>query len=126
MRLAGAQRIVAAVAAAALLGSGSAQALYRCGEMMRSCCCEKGDSTAPPPARVQPSDPTCCSVTTAPARHHDATPQATLAQISPSIVSVAFAVSPAPSPDDAASPWRLEQPPSCGPPILRTTCSLLI
>jgi hypothetical protein len=128
MQAAGAQRIVAAMAAIALLGSGSAQALLqRCGvELMKPCCCAKGDRPAPQPTRVQAADPACCSMTTAPARHDDAAPQATLSQGAPAAVSVAFAVLPAPSPDAAASWSGLQLPRSHGPPILRTTCSLLI
>jgi hypothetical protein len=129
MRAAGLQRIVAGMAAAALLGSGGAQALlHRCGAevVMKSCCCEKSERSAPQLPRVQGSDHACCSVTSAPARSNDATPQATLAQSAPVLVSVAFAVLPSAPELAGGSGFGLAQPRSAGPPILRTTCALLI
>ncbi|HZR09017.1 MAG TPA: hypothetical protein VFA79_10575 [Myxococcales bacterium] len=128
MRSAALHRFVAGIAAAALLGSGSAQALlHRCGpEAMKSCCCEKGDPAAQQPARLQASDHACCSVSTAPARSDDAAPQATVAQSAPVLVPVVFAALPAAPQLAAASSFSLTRPRSAGPPILRTTCSLLI
>ncbi|MGZ6125362.1 MAG: hypothetical protein ACXWLR_10415 [Myxococcales bacterium] len=117
------------MAAVALFGSGGAQALlHRCGSGVatKSCCCEKADRPASPPTRVQASDHACCSVTSSPTRQEDATPQATLSPTAPVVVSVAFAVLPAAPPDGVASPSGPQHARSAGPPILRTTCSLLI
>jgi hypothetical protein len=91
---------------------------------MKSCCCEKGDRAQP--ARVQASDRACCSVSTAPARSDDAAPQATAAQSAPVLIAVAFAALPAAPARAVASSFGPTQPRSAGPPILRTTCSLLI
>jgi hypothetical protein len=130
MRLVRLQRIFAGIAAAALLGSGGAQALllHRCGSemVMKSCCCEKGDAAAPRPARFEQGDKACCSISAPPVQRDDATPQATPAQSAPVTVSVAFAVLPAPAVPVTNSRFAVTESRSAGPPVLDTTCSLLI
>jgi hypothetical protein len=130
MRGAGLQRIIAGAAAAALLASGGAQALllHRCGSevVMKSCCCEKGGQPGPQRARFQENHRDCCSIAPAPGRREDAAPQAALSPQPPLIVSVVFAVLPAAPLQAGAVGFTLERPASAGPPILRTTCSLLI
>ena len=129
MRFALPIRIVAAVTALALSGAGAAQAaLLACGpEMsMKSCCCAKGDPSAPQPSRFEASERACCSVTPAPARHEDAAPQATLAQPAPILVAIAAAPLTAAALQADVTPRTADPPRSGGQPILRTTCSLLI
>ncbi len=129
MRASSLQRIVAPLTAAVLLGSGSAQAilLLGCGERsMKSCCCPKGDPAAAQPARLAASERACCSVTPAPARSEKATPQANAAQIAPVLIAVAEVPLPGAALLPAVAPRALDGPRSAGPPILRTTCSLLI
>ena len=130
MRLPWLHRIVAPLTAATLLASGGAQAilLLGCGpdSGMKSCCCPKGDRATPPPTRVEGSERACCSVTPAPARHEDATPQATAAQTAPTLVAVVAAPLSGSALQTASALRAPDRPRSAGPPILRTTCSLLI
>jgi len=81
----------------------------------------------PQPDRVDTSERTCCTIAPAPARHEDAAPQATAAQ-HPAPVLVAVSVAPLPAVvlDPGASRGALDPPRTAGPPIFRTTCSLLI
>src|SRR5438105_4327977 len=76
MRFAVSNRIVAAMAGAALLASGGAQALLLLGcgpgAAMTSCCCPKQHDEAPQPMRVQAGERICCSVTPPPSRHEEA------------------------------------------------------
>ena len=130
MRGAGLQRIIAGAAAAALLASGGAQALllHRCGSevVMKSCCCEKAGQPGLQLSRVQNGHRDCCSIAPDPGRREDAAPQAALSPQPPVVVSVVFAVLPAAPLQADAGSFVLEQPASASPPILRTTCSLLI
>ncbi|HTO99565.1 MAG TPA: hypothetical protein VMK66_21095 [Myxococcales bacterium] len=129
MLSAGIHRLVAGMTAAALLGSGGAQALllHRCGTevVMKSCCCAKGGQPAARPSRMERDDRACCSVAPAPGRREDAAPQAALSPQPPVAGSVAFAVLPA-APLRGEAGFALVQPAAAGPPILRITCSLLI
>lgn len=128
MRLHWVRRMLAISTAVALLGTSGAQAiLLGCGpQMMKSCCCGKAD-TAPQPARFEGGERACCTVTPAAARHEDATPQATLTHPAPILVAVAAApLLPGTALQPLVAPLALDHPRSAGPPILRTTCSLLI
>ena len=128
MRLRWVRRILAVSTAVALLGASGAQAiLLGCGpEMLKSCCCGKADTSAPQPTRFEGGERACCTVTPAAARHEDATPQATLTHPAPLLVAVAATPLPGTSLQPLVAPLALDHPRSAGPPILRTTCSLLI
>ena len=129
MRLRWANRIVAAATAAALLSSGGAQAFLLLGcasPGTHACCLPKDDPAAAKPARYDAGERACCSMTPAPARHEDATPQATIAQNAPVLVALAATPLPASALETAIPARAVDPPRSAGPPILRTTCSLLI